>query len=374
MRSPGGTGREPGGAAWGRTAAPLLLLSALLLSSCAGTDTPVASSGAGTSTPSPPSARGYKVGKPYQIKGVWYYPKVDYEYRETGIASWYGPGFHGRDTANGETYDMNDLTAAHRTLPMPSLVRVTNLENGRSLQLRVNDRGPFYGDRIIDVSRRAAQMLGFYGAGTAQVEVEIMAEESRQMAAALGVPVDGLPPPAVQAAAAAPAPAQQPPPSDTAPLDPLAAAEPLPDLEPAAVETWAASPEPPAFAGDPAVAADDVAYANAMSGQPAPEPVETLPVAAPEPYLAAAPPLSQAVPGDRRTLYVQAGAFADADRAARVRQRLAWIGPVVLSPSHVNGRELLRVRVGPLASDAEADQVLASVSRAGFPDSRLVVE
>ena len=113
----------------------------------------------------------YKIGKPYQIKGVWYYPKVNYQHTETGIASWYGPGFHGKKTANGEIYDQNALTAAHRTLPMPSLVQVTNLENGRSLRLTVNDRGPFAHGRVIDVSRRAAQLLGFHRQGTARVRV-----------------------------------------------------------------------------------------------------------------------------------------------------------------------------------------------------------
>src|SRR5579862_614679 len=95
------------------------------------------------SGPSPGAGKGiYKVGDPYQIKGVWYYPSEDFNYDETGIASWYGPDFHGKYTANGEVYDMTDVTAAHRTLPMPSVVRVTNLENGRSLILRINDRGP----------------------------------------------------------------------------------------------------------------------------------------------------------------------------------------------------------------------------------------
>ena len=102
--------------------------------------------------PVPKGGGRYKVGNPYQIAGKWYYPKEDYEYVETGIASWYGPGFHGKRTANGEIYDQNALTAAHRTLPMPSAVRVTNLENGRSLTLRVNDRGPFARGRIIDVT------------------------------------------------------------------------------------------------------------------------------------------------------------------------------------------------------------------------------
>ncbi|HZB93752.1 MAG TPA: septal ring lytic transglycosylase RlpA family protein, partial [Stellaceae bacterium] len=102
----------------------------------------------------------YKVGQPYEVSGVWYYPAVDWNYDETGIASWYGKEFHGRSTANGEIFDLNALTAAHPTLPMPSIVQVTNLENGRSIELRVNDRGPYVNGRIIDVSRRAAQLLG----------------------------------------------------------------------------------------------------------------------------------------------------------------------------------------------------------------------
>ncbi len=114
----------------------------------------------------------YKVGSPYQIEGVWYYPAEDPDYGETGIASWYGVPFHGKRTANGAIYDMNALTAAHRTLPMPFLVRVTNLDNGRSIVLTINDRGPYARGRIIDVSRRAAQLLGFKDKGTIPVRVE----------------------------------------------------------------------------------------------------------------------------------------------------------------------------------------------------------
>ena len=122
----------------------------------------------------------YKVGDPYQIEGVWYYPAEDPDYGETGIASWYGKPFHGRRTANGAIYDMNALTAAHRTLPMPFRVRVTNLDNGRSLVLTVNDRGPYARGRIIDVSRRAAQLLGFQKKGTALVRVEAVAGQGRR--------------------------------------------------------------------------------------------------------------------------------------------------------------------------------------------------
>ena len=128
----------------------------------------------------------YKVGKPYRIKGIWYYPKVDYSYKETGTASWYGPNFHNRKTANGQIFDMNAISAAHRTLPLPSVVQVTNLKNGRSLKVLVNDRGPFAHGRIIDLSRRAAQLLGFERAGIARVRVELIPEESRRVAVLAG--------------------------------------------------------------------------------------------------------------------------------------------------------------------------------------------
>lgn len=122
-----------------------------------------------TSAPPPP---GVKIGEPYQVAGRWYTPEENPEYNQVGIASWYGADFHNKQTANGEIYNMNALTAAHTTLPLPSFVRVTNLENNRSLILRVNDRGPFVGNRIIDVSRRGAQLLGFEKRGTTRVRVE----------------------------------------------------------------------------------------------------------------------------------------------------------------------------------------------------------
>lgn len=112
---------------------------------------------------------------PYTVLGKTYHLMEDEtDYKERGIASWYGQKFHGRKTSNGETYDMYAMTAAHKTLPIPSYVRVTNLANDRQVVLRVNDRGPFHGNRIIDLSYAAAQRLGFAGQGTAQVEVEII--------------------------------------------------------------------------------------------------------------------------------------------------------------------------------------------------------
>jgi rare lipoprotein A len=132
----------------------------------------------GSSGPAPvkPAAPGphFKVGQPYQINGHWYYPRFVTEYQATGIASWYGESYHGRQTANGEIYDMYALTAAHPTLQLPSVVEVVNLENGRSLTLRVNDRGPFVDDRLIDLSLAAARELGFERQGLAPVQVRYL--------------------------------------------------------------------------------------------------------------------------------------------------------------------------------------------------------
>jgi len=128
-----------------------------------------------------PSGNGghVKTGKPYQIAGKWYYPLSSAAgYNETGTASWYGTKFHGKKTANGERYDMHAMSAAHKTLPMPSMVRVTNLENGRSVVVRVNDRGPFVKNRIIDLSYAAAMSLGYDQQGTARVRVETLSNHS----------------------------------------------------------------------------------------------------------------------------------------------------------------------------------------------------
>ena len=133
------------------------------------------------------SAKGssYKIGKPYKINGQWYYPAEDYDYSEVGTASWYGEDFHAKYTANGEIYNMNTLTAAHRTLPLPSIVRVTNLENGKSIIARVNDRGPYVKNRIIDLSEKGAELLGYKNKGVAKVKVEILERESRAIKEAM---------------------------------------------------------------------------------------------------------------------------------------------------------------------------------------------
>jgi rare lipoprotein A len=122
--------------------------------------------------PVPKGGGVYRVGKPYTIAGREYVPQEDINYSAVGMASWYGDDFHGRYTANGEIFDMNSISAAHKTLPLPSYVRVTNLANHRSLVVRVNDRGPYVGDRVIDVSVKSAQLLGFHGHGLAKVQVD----------------------------------------------------------------------------------------------------------------------------------------------------------------------------------------------------------
>ena len=112
------------------------------------------------------------VGQPYKVNGKWFYPKAEIGYSKVGRASWYGPGFHGRKTANGEVFDMNHLTAAHPTMPLPSYARVTNLKNGASVIVRVNDRGPFAHNRLIDLSKKAAETLHFANHGVADVKVD----------------------------------------------------------------------------------------------------------------------------------------------------------------------------------------------------------
>jgi rare lipoprotein A len=146
--------------------------------------------------PVPKGGGTYRVGKPYTVAGRVYVPEEDLNYREEGLASWYGDDFHGRLTANGEIFDMGALTAAHPTLPMPCYARVTNLSNGKSLIVRVNDRGPYHGNRLIDVSNKAAELLEFKGNGVARVRVEYVARaplegsDDRQLVATLrtGVP------------------------------------------------------------------------------------------------------------------------------------------------------------------------------------------
>jgi rare lipoprotein A len=259
----------------------------------------------------------YKIGKPYQIDGTWYYPAEDFGYVEEGVASWYGPNFHGKMTANGETYNQMDLTAAHRTLPMPSLVRVTNLENGRSLVVRVNDRGPFAKSRIIDVSKRSAELLGFHGKGTTRVRVEVLADESRALKAQAIANSGDMP---------------------TITAAPRAAVT---------VEPLEAPPQ-----------VTPVSQSTALQVTPASAPLTQVASAAPA--------------GVART-YIQAGAFSEVGNAQRLQQQLAGLADVSVSPVQVNGRELYRVRLGPMTSN-EADRVLSDLHARGLNGARVVAD
>ena len=160
--------------------------------------------------PVPKGGGTYRVGKPYTVAGRVYVPEEDVNYREEGLASWYGDDFHGRLTANGEVFDMASLTAAHPTLPMPCYARVTNLANGKSLIVRVNDRGPYHGNRLMDVSSRAADLLEFKGNGVARVRVEYVGRaplegsDDRQLVATLRTGVPAPSPSMVRVASARP--------------------------------------------------------------------------------------------------------------------------------------------------------------------------
>lgn len=281
----------------------------------------------------------YKVGAPYQVGKVWFYPKVDYGYDETGIASWYGPGFHGKPTANGETFDQNALTAAHRTLPMPSMVRVTNLDNGRSIKVRINDRGPFKTGRIIDLSRRAADLLGFRRKGTAKVRVEIVEDESRLLAAA-----------ALTEDSAADAP-------EAAPRIPVAVRDLAQNVNGTAQATQATTP-----------AASQTALAIPRPAEAAPAPNRT--------HLSTPVPdgIVTTVPVEASRIYVQAGSFTQIANANKLRARLIKIGKAEISQAVVDQRRYFRVRFGPMGSVAEADRLLALLIDGGHSDARVVVD
>jgi rare lipoprotein A len=160
--------------------------------------------------PVPKGGGTYRVGKPYVVGGRMYVPEEDTSYREDGLASWYGDDFHGRLTANGEVFDMESLSAAHPTLPMPCYARVTNMSNGKSLIVRVNDRGPYHGNRLIDVSHRAAELLEFKGNGVARVRVEYVGRaplegsDDRQLMATLRTGTPAPAPSLVRVASARP--------------------------------------------------------------------------------------------------------------------------------------------------------------------------
>lgn len=278
-----------------------------------------------------PSARSqgtFKVGTPYKVEGKRYYPEERYDLVETGIASWYGSDFHGKQTANGETFDMYELTAAHRTLQMPSLVRVTNLENGRSLIVRVNDRGPYKRSRVMDVSMRAAELLGFKAKGTAKVRLEVLKDESMKIAAAAksGVDTSGYEMALNNGGGRFPR---------------------IPEpVQPAYVQTAAVQRETLATA----------IPGHTKGGEFYPDPVVTEEPVTPS------------------NIYIQAGSFTVADNAYRLSASLQSIGQASVQPVTVGNRQYFRVRIGPAGTVEAADELLARVVAAGQDSAIVIVE
>jgi rare lipoprotein A len=274
----------------------------------------------------PPNAGVYKVGQPYQVDNVWYYPREQPDYDETGIASWYGPTFYGHHTANGEMYDGNQLTAAHKTLPMPVNVRVTNLDNGKSLIVRVNDRGPYARGRIIDLSKRAAELLDVVQTGTARVRVTYLSRAD----------MNGGPPP---------------------PETPPAIASALPAVPRAKVDTAAlgivsgAAVEPPG---------------RTVQMPTAPIPARMFADNQPTGQVTRVP-----VPAVTH-LYVQLGAFSKLENAKVLLNKVS--GDLRISTLQRGGQTLYRVRSAPLTSVQDADAALARLNGAGANDAHIVVD
>jgi rare lipoprotein A len=298
----------------------------LLLAACASPTAPPPPPRPVAKAPAPAGV--YKVGAPYQIDGVWYYPGEQPDYDETGIASWYGPTFYGKYTANGELYDGDALTAAHRTLPMPVNVRVTNLKNGKSIIVRVNDRGPYARGRIIDLSRHAAELLDVVGTGTAPVRVTYLSRADLQGGA--------------------------PPPPDTPPE--IASA--LPAAPTAKVDIRPLNAVPGA-----AMAAPGRQYA-----MPTVAPVAPLQVASNEPN----GQVTQVPVPVATHLYVQVGAFSNISNARTLLSKLG--GDLRISALQRNGQTLYRVRTGPLNSVEDADAALSRMTGAGSNDAHIVVD
>ena len=300
----------------------LCVLASLALGGCAETRLVIHAAKRITATPVAKTQGTYKVGKAYEVNGTWYYPAVDYDYVRTGIASWYGPSFHGKRTANGETFDMNALTAAHKTLPLPSRVRVVNLRNGRAITVRVNDRGPFARGRIIDLSRRAAQLLGFEKRGTTPVRIEILAAESRRLAL---------------------------------------------------LARQGQSPPAPAGRDDRVrIVALDASGARISRAPARPAPGPRKPLAVEKKTGDSAAVTVEKVRPPR--MFVQAGAFTRYEYAERSKRKLASIAPTRVVAAVIGRRTFYRVRVGPLASVEESDRVLDEVIAYGFADARIVAD
>jgi rare lipoprotein A len=324
----------------------VLLLAGAGLAACATPQPRYASRMAGPgemSRPAPSSpGGGYKVGDPYQVAGVWYVPKAQPHYDETGVASWYGDAFQMKPTANGEIFDMNAISAAHTTLPLPSIVEVTNLDNGRKLKVRVNDRGPFVGGRVIDLSRAAAHELGYDNQGLARVRVRYVGP------ATLEQPDTGL-----RYASAGPAKPLYPIRQDAYATQPYARAP---------VAT--ASPAVPAYS--PPIPQAPIAVAQSslppITGSELPP---LRPAVTPAPIAVA----SAATAGVYR---VQAGAFSDRDNARRVANSLGMAGQTSIESVERNGVILYRVMLPGGADESQAFALRDRVASLGYGEARVI--
>ena len=329
-----------------RPAFPMFRLFAFaLLALAAGCASTPKSGGSG----GPGGSPHYKVGKSYQVNGKWYHPEEDPNYSRVGVASWYGSQFHGRMTANGEIFDMNLLSAAHTTLPLPSMVEVTNLENGRSIVVRVNDRGPFARDRIIDMSREAARQLGFEQQGTAKVRVRY-AGIAPLTAKAPRTPGDRVAraAPVREASARSPLPAA-PQKDDISTL--LTSMESAPALTPGA---------------------EEVAIAEAGKGADAEIPAADL--STPDPDDARLVHQNVSAETAPEAIYlIRVAALSKLDHIDALRAQLGDVGTLRLSRVETEaGTVFYRVNLGPFASIESAAEKLAAVRGAGYADASLV--
>ena len=307
----------------------------------------------------------------YEVFGKRYYVMASsVGYVERGVASWYGPGFHKELTSVREPYDMYGMTAAHKTLPLPAYVRVTNLQNGRSCVVRVNDRGPFVGNRIIDLSYTAAAKLDMLRDGTAMVEVRVLQPLEPGLDTHLTVASVGALPLASPPAVSPPVPlASSPAVSSPMPLaSSPSVSPPVPSASPPAV-----SPPVP-LAGPPSVSP-----AAPLTSPPATvaaaAPLTTPPVAIPAavaPVIKPAPVTSAPV----RTLFVQAGAFAAPDNAQRLADKLRSEGytQVFVRDDLIAGRKLYRVRIGPIPDVPQFDRIVAALEQEGVRDAHLALD
>ena len=332
---------------FGRIAAPIML--AFLLAACGTTGT---SNSTGTK-PSPRDAVANphkKVGTPYYVSGIRYVPREQPNYVATGTASWYGPKFHGRLTANGEVFDMERLTAAHKTLPLPSLVKVTNLENNRSTVVRLNDRGPFSGDRVIDLSKKTAETLGMKEKGLAEVRVEYIGPADMKYAITRTGERENY--------AALEPPRRY---RNEIPEMVLAHTETNTEEETADVLTASLNTMPER---SDAVAEDIEPITIVMSG-------ETIPSAANVPAPVETRPERDLSPTGA-SYFVQVGVFSDPENAAAASARFAEYLPMTLEAVAVGNGLRQRLRIGPYAHEFAAEAALREAFTHGFADAHIV--